>query len=345
MDTSLHEKLQKTGDLELAILVSLIAEEHCLFSGPQQSARDVRDELRLVCANVFGLRVATINCTSRTTVEVFNEQILVDGTDSFEDDLETRDGEKKSQITPATADSPGPRDGSHARFGSLSNYLDDRRIADVVIATHLDHANLNVQTQALELLRTKRVFTRSAMHTAPKDFLLVAILSSSEARLSHHLNDMFAMSHIHAEGDGLPHLENVREKYSAATFMPEDIKALREQASQVFLDAEVAQYLHQIVVFARMNRFIKGGVTATSTRNLRSLAQALAPLHGLDYVPPSLIALAARKVYAHRLILATAQTERSLQWGSDPVAVQQVLEGVSVQDAIDDVLASIETPL
>ena len=62
-------------------------------------------------------------------------------------------------------------------------------------------------------------------------------------------------------------------------------------------------------------------------------------------MPPSLVALAARKVYPHRLVLATADTERSLQWGSDPQAVKEMLEGVTVEDAIEDVIDSVETPL
>nr|POF13899.1 hypothetical protein CFP56_02923 [Quercus suber] len=345
MDKSLHEKLQQIGDLELAVLVSLIAEEHCLFSGPEYSARDLRNALQQVCASVFGLRVAMIECTPYTTVDVFSEAILLDATGYFDDEFETRDDKDQNQASPPNVDAPASRHRSHARFGSLSNSLDDRRIADVVIATHLDRASAHVQIQALELLRTKRVFTRAAMHSAPKDFLFLAVLSHPEARLSHHLNDMFAMSHAHDEGDDLPHHEAAPGQPTTPMFKSEEIKALRAQAGKVVWDAEVAQYLHQIVVFARMNRFIRGGVTAISTRNLRSLAQALAPLHGLDFVPPSLVTLAARKVYAHRLILATAQTERSLQWGSDPLAIQQLLEGVTVQDAIENVLASVETPL
>ena len=120
---------------------------------------------------------------------------------------------------------------------------------------------------------------------------------------------------------------------------------LRTLSDQVRMTGEVAAYLHNVVIFMRMSRYVKGGVTAAATRHLRAVAMALAPLHGLDYVPPSLIALAARKVYPHRLVLATAETERSLQWGSDPVAVKEALDGLTAEDVIDDVLGSVETPL
>lgn len=345
MEALLQEKLQQTGDLDLALLVSLVAEEHCLFAGPLQSSQDLREELRLTCSATFGLRAAFVDCTSQTTVDEFCERTLVDVVDEFDDTPGAHDSANKGQPSRRIVDHHSSRSGSQERVGNLSNQLDERRIADVVIATNLDQASTDVQIQTLELLRTKRVFTRSAMHTAPKDFLFVGLLSKPEARLVHHLNDMFAISHVHAEEDGLPHLKGSTTNLDLPFFFPEDITALRQRAEGVFLDPEVAQYLHQVVVFARTNRLIRGGVTATATRNLRTVAQALAALHGLDYVPPSLIALAARKVYPHRLILATAQTERSLQWGSDPEAVKQLLEGITVADAIEDVLASIETPL
>ena len=62
-------------------------------------------------------------------------------------------------------------------------------------------------------------------------------------------------------------------------------------------------------------------------------------------VPPSLVALAVRKIYPHRLVLATVENERSLMWGSDPAAIRELLEGVTIQDVIEEVLASVEAPL
>jgi hypothetical protein len=72
---------------------------------------------------------------------------------------------------------------------------------------------------------------------------------------------------------------------------------------------------------------------------------ALAPLHNLDYIPPSLIALAARKIYPHRIVMTAPENERSMQWGSSLEAVKAVLDGVTVEDVIEEVLQSVEVPL
>jgi MoxR-like ATPase len=189
--------------------------------------------------------------------------------------------------------------------------------------------------------------------------------------LIHNLqNDMFAISHHHTEDDGFPNLEeqqfeeppqsndaasissvvkhsfpNKEALSESPTITPEEIQDLRAAVKTVRVSAEVAAYLHNIVIFMRLNRFVAGGVSAYATRHFRTIVHALAPLHGLTYVPPSLVDLAARKVYAHRLILATTNTERSMQWGSDFRAVEQILKDVTVADAIESVLSSVEAPL
>lgn len=60
---------------------------------------------------------------------------------------------------------------------------------------------------------------------------------------------------------------------------------------------------------------------------------------------PSLVALAARKIYPHRIVLTKPEHERSMQWGSSLEAVREVLDGITVEDVIDEVLDAVEVPL
>lgn len=73
--------------------------------------------------------------------------------------------------------------------------------------------------------------------------------------------------------------------------------------------------------------------------------RCLAPLHGIDYLTPSLIALAAKKVYRHRIVLAAPEDDRSLQYGSDPNAVFQLLKDATSDTIIDSVIGEVEAPL
>lgn len=73
--------------------------------------------------------------------------------------------------------------------------------------------------------------------------------------------------------------------------------------------------------------------------------RALAVLHGLNYITPSLVDLAVRKIYTHRIVITDPEHERSLQWGSSLDAVKEVLYGLTVDDIIEEVLEAVETPL
>lgn len=340
----MQARIADLGDLDLAILVSLVAEQHCIFSAAVDQIQALQEELRLSCIETFGIQPAIISCSSKTTVDEFNESLLVSVEDDHFSDAEA-DRHDTLNLPTFEVDYSPSRDRSPGRFGSIGNTLDDRRIADVVIATGLDTSDESVQVQAFELINSRRIFTRSAMHVAPKDMLFIAVVSKPNARLFRHLNDTFCMSHFHNAEDGLPHTEYPREKPQPPDFDAEDIKHLRDLAKNAQMTAEIAQYLHNVLLFMRNSRYVKGGVTAAATRQLRVLSAALAPLQGIDYIPPSLVAIAARKIYAHRLVLATSQNERSLQWGSDPEAIKQLLKGVTVDNVIEDVIASVETPL
>ena len=182
-------------------------------------------------------------------------------------------------------------------------------------------------------------------------------------------NDLFAISHHHFPEDGFPNLEEMTatpvehdeiasmsslsktptQKISNLSNVPRisraDIQLLRSAAAEVRMTTEVATYLHNIALFMRLSRYVSGGVSALATRHFRTVCTSLAPLHNLTYCPPSLVALAARKIYPHRIVLATDKTERSLQWGSDPKAVRETLEDMTPEDAIEATLASVEAPL
>lgn len=58
-----------------------------------------------------------------------------------------------------------------------------------------------------------------------------------------------------------------------------------------------------------------------------------------------MVALAARKIYPHRIAITLPENERSLQWGSSLEAVKAVLDGVTADDVVEEVLQSVEVPL
>ncbi|KAF1934916.1 hypothetical protein EJ02DRAFT_362647 [Clathrospora elynae] len=359
----LTQKIQALSDLELAVLICLVADQHCIIEAQKDGLRDVREELKFVAANVFGLTYAVLECDERTTLDDFGSGILVkeEGVDYFD----TND-RNRAEVE-AVSRSPGMRISKSPRPFSP---LDSRRIANVVVAHNLNRASKQVQIQALELMRGKRNFTRTAVHAAPRPFLFIALNETGTTRLTMHLNDQFFISHKHQAEDGLPNLEELQEKEPASDddvstssvvhtlpyahakqkpqivlFLPEDLTHLTSLTTEVKISSEVRAYLHNIVVFMRLHRAVAGGISALATKHFNTLAHALAPLHGSEYISPSMVALAARKIYPHRIVITAPENERSMQWGSSLDAVKAVLEGITVEDVVEEVLQSVEVPL
>ena len=103
--------------------------------------------------------------------------------------------------------------------------------------------------------------------------------------------------------------------------------------------------MQNIIIFLRMHRAVAAGVTPEASSAFELLIRCLAPLHGLSFVTPSLVALAVPKAFKHRLVLVTPEDEWSLQYGSDIRAVASYLEGLTPEMIIQDVLGTVEAPV
>jgi hypothetical protein len=144
-----------------------------------------------------------VDCNEQTSLDDFANSIFADdaGSKRSESPMRTRQDSYFLQ-------SPAFR--SVSRSPISENFSDNRKIANVIIAKNLDEAPKQVQIQALELMRTKRIFTHTSVQSAPKRFLFIALLAGGEGpRLTKHLNDHMFISHFHEPEDGFPNLEDL----------------------------------------------------------------------------------------------------------------------------------------
>ncbi|CZR57192.1 uncharacterized protein PAC_07081 [Phialocephala subalpina] len=359
-EESLINKVQDLSDLELATLICLVAQEHCIIDTEPDALDNLVQELELVATKVFGLSHAVIDCSEHTSLDDFAHAILsVESSPTRSNSpVRTRQDSYFLNTTTFTSIARSPV--------SETFNTDNKTIANVIIAKNLDEAPKQVQIQALELMRTRRIFTRTSVQNAPKRFLFIALLAGGEGpRLTKHLNNYIFISHFHAPEDGFPNLEEAYEDgdsissvvkknpvASSAEFLwprisATEIQLLAELSHHATVSVEVKQYQQNIISFLRTHRAVAQGVSAMATKHFDKLAHCLAPLHGLSYVTPSLIALAARKIYLHRIHIVKPEKERSMQWGSDLEAIKALLDGFGAEDVIEDVLGSTgaEAPL
>ncbi|PSR79115.1 hypothetical protein BD289DRAFT_415970 [Coniella lustricola] len=359
-------KVHSLSDVELACLLSLLSNEHCIISTPPSCLDDLVAELHLVCARTFGLSAAVVECSPHTTLDEFASSLLLPPAYPPVSPTTPR------SFSPALARSPHdsyfPRTAAAATnpTGTTGRPL-HAQIANVILAKNLNQAPKAVQIQALELLRTHRIFTKTSVQTAPKTFMLVAVLgaeSGGEARVTAHLNDFFYIAHwVDPDEEGFMHLPAAYSRNSTSAAFPfsptspfpftapapllptSELTHLRQLTAAVATDIDVTRYQMNIVAFLRMHRAVGGGITPQATRHLDMLCRSLAPLHGIDYVTPALVCLAARKVYLHRIAMVAPSRERSLQWGSDLAAIERLLEGWAPEDVVEDVLLLVGAPV
>ena len=156
-----------------------------------------------IAEKVFGLFHALVDCSEHTTLDDFAHAILsVEGSPI-----------RESSPVRARQDSyflPTPNFQSISRSPVPESFADIKTIANVIIAKNFDEAPKGVQIQALELMRTERIYTRTSVQKAPKRFLFIALLAGGEGpRLTKHLNEHMFISHFHDPEDGFPNVEDV----------------------------------------------------------------------------------------------------------------------------------------
>lgn len=125
----------------------------------------------------------------------------------------------------------------------------------------------------------------------------------------------------------------------------QEIEGLAALSSSATVSIEVKRYLYDVLTFLRVHRAVAAGITPRATKHFELLVRSMAPLHGMSFATPSLVQLAATKIYRHRIILRKAEEDISLQYGSDPQAVASMLDSYDANTIIDEVVQNIEVPL
>lgn len=354
---NLLDNIQELTDLELAILLSLVAQSHCLMTAEDALVDDLASEISLIVSDRFGLSCAVLEPDDFVSAESFGEASL----EKRATQLATDDDPQPGSLRPRLENldiraAPRPsRDES---------YLDTRMIKNVIIAKGFNLADEYVQVQAIEIINNKRFISRTTVHTAPKVFLFIPIVTASSRyiQLVPHLNDRIFISHDYQHEEGFTNLEEM-DRSSDSSSSPsqkhitwespqksrhiskEAIDKIRSMGEATAMTPEVRRYLQDIVTFLRIERGVDGAITPRATTQFVALAKFLAPLHGINFVTPTLVALAARKIYPHRITIAATLRERSMQYGSDPAAIEELMDGLTPQEIIEAVLNTVQCPV
>ncbi len=191
-----------------------------------------------------------------------------------------------------------------------------------VLADEVNRAPAKVQSAMLELMAEHQVSIGGHTFLMPDPFIVIATQNPIESEgvypLPEAQRDRFLLKVDVTHPKGHEEFEILRRMsvdppQATKILGPDDILALQKASDHVFIHNLVAEYIVRLVLATRspaefhlpdLVGVIEIGSSPRATLGLAAAARAVALIHGRGYVLPQDIALVARDVMAHRLVLS-----------------------------------------
>lgn len=121
---------------------------------------------------------------------------------------------------------------------------------------------------------------------------------------------------------------------------------LRKKADQVVMVREIITYIYDIVIFARTDRFVIGGIPTYTLKDFHLFLKVYSAMYDHPYIIPEMVKMVAYKLLTQRIrLLENPAEEPSVQYGSDIDLVRQVQKKVDAHTIIETIMAKIQPPV
>ena len=192
-------------------------------------------------------------------------------------------------------------------------------ITNVLLADEINRTIPRTQSSLLECMEERQVTVDGKTHQLPTPFIVMATQNPIELEGTFPLPEAQLDRFLLKTGLGYPDKKeeiNILERFQESDPFPElkavaspgDIAALQKIRRRIRVSQPLREYITDIVQATRNDASIQYGASPRASLALMRSGQALAALHGRDYVLPDDVKYLAHPVLAHRLILT--QEER-----------------------------------
>ncbi|MBI4303667.1 MAG: MoxR family ATPase [Chloroflexi bacterium] len=215
-------------------------------------------------------------------------------------------------------------------------------MAQVVLADEINRATPKVQSALLEPMEEKQLTVDGITYRMPAPFHVLATQDPIEYEGIFPLPEAQLDRFLLRISLGYPSIEDeiiIMERQQFAhpieqlgqVAETEDVLMLQETVRKVYVDSLVKQYIATLVEATRHHPSIYLGSSPRGSLALFRTAQALALMHGQNFVLPDDVKAMAESVLAHRVILppTTRSHEKSRQ-----AVIAEILDTVPVPGAI-----------
>ncbi|UPV76652.1 MoxR family ATPase (plasmid) [Halorussus limi] len=212
---------------------------------------------------------------------------------------------------------------------------------NLVVADEINRATPKTQSALLEAMQESAVTIEGETLSLPEPFLVVATQNPVEMEGTYELpiaqRDRFQFKFTVGMPDADEEMALLDRFDESPNLGPDDVSPVvstedildaRETVEDVHVERAVKEYLLDLVGATRETPDLEYGASPRTALSFLHATKARTAIHGRDYVIPDDAKALARPVLAHRLTLS-AEAE---------------LSDVTVEDVIDDVLASVEPP-
>ena len=214
---------------------------------------------------------------------------------------------------------------------------------NLLLADEINRAPAKVQSALLEAMAEKQVTIADETYKLDEPFLTLATQNPIEQEGAYNLPeaqlDRFMMKikveyNTKEEEKRIIELETSKKKPQIKTVATKKtLQNLKNKVNKVHMDEELKDYILDIMEFTRnpnenLSKYIDFGASPRASIALYKASKAKALLEERDYVTPVDIALLAKDVLRHRIILS----------------YDAISEELSTDDIIDKILEEIPLP-
>ncbi|MBN1310414.1 MAG: MoxR family ATPase [Anaerolineae bacterium] len=205
---------------------------------------------------------------------------------------------------------------------------------NILLADEVNRATPRAQAALLEAMQERQVTIDGVTYHLPMPFLVMATQNPIELEGTFPLPEAQLDRFLLRISMGYPQqaeeiqvLRNLKKQHPIETIRQVvdglEMVSLIDPVSSVYIDETVERYIMTIVHTTRVHPDIALGASPRGSLALYKCSQALAALHGRDYVTPDDIKLLAPYALCHRLII---KPESQLRGRTPETILRDILE-------------------
>ena len=208
----------------------------------------------------------------------------------------------------------------------------------ILLADEINRTIPRTQSSLLESMEERQVTVDGKTHVLPHPFLVMATQNPIELEGTFPLPEAQLDRFLLKLRLGYPEKDeeiSVMERFCEQdplgslkpAAQPEQITELQSARKKIRVSLPVKEYIADIVSATRYHKALRYGASPRGSLGLMRSAQALAAIHGRDFVLPDDIKYLVVPVLSHRLILTD---EERLRGGTPGPILEEILEQIRV---------------